>query len=121
MIIERWKFRLTMKRVRPICQKGVPLPYDFLLVEFRKEGLIFRVRYRIVQFPSLDHSIQIKDSGSKVSENSQVRENRAVVGGLVSEKMLFRAMAKRVSERYKIPIDSIVFRWEDGSLRLPQK
>jgi hypothetical protein len=110
-----------MKRVRPIRQKGVPLPFDFLLAEFRKGGLLFRVRYRVVQFPSLYHSIQIRERGSKWSEASKVRENRAVVGSLVSEKRLFKAMAKHVSEHYKISTDSIVFRWEDGSLRLPKK
>jgi hypothetical protein len=108
MIIERWKFRLMMKHIRPILQRGVPLPCDFLLVEFRKEGLIFRVRYRVVQFPSSDHSLLI-------------RKRKAVVGRLISEKMLFRAMTKHVSERFKILSDSIVFRWEDGSLEMPKK
>ena len=107
MIIERWKFRLIMK-YHPIRQKGIPFPYDFLLVEFRKQGLIFRVRYRVVQFPSSDYSIQI-------------RKRKVVVGRLISEKMLFRAMTKHVSERFKILSDSIVFRWEDGNLEMPKK
>lgn len=97
------------------------VPCGFLLAEFRKKGLIFRVRYRVVQFPSSDYSIQIRESGSKLSENSRAHENRAVVGSLVSEKMLVRAMAKHISEHYTIPLDFVVLRWEDGSLRLPQK
>jgi hypothetical protein len=97
----------------------VSLPHDFLLAEFRKEGLIFRVRYRIVQVPSLDHSIEIRASGSEWSEAGRVRENRAVVGVLVSEKSLFNAMAKHVSERFKTPIEFLVFRWEDRSLKMP--
>jgi hypothetical protein len=110
-----------MKRVRPIRQKGVTLPYDFLLVEFRKEGRLIRVRYKVVQFPSLDRSIQIRASGTKVSDVGQTRENKAVVGGLVSEKMLFRAMAEHISERFKILSDSVVFRWEGRSLEMPKK
>lgn len=109
-----------MKRVRPIRQKGVPLPCDFLLVEFRKEGLIFRLRYKVVHEPSLYHSIQIIASGTKYSEVGRAHENRAVVGGLISEKMLFKAMAKHVSEYYKIPMESVILRWEDGNLRLPK-
>ena len=110
-----------MKRVRPILQKGVPLPFDFLFAEFRKNGRLCRVRYRIVQFPSFNRSIQIRASGTKISDVTQMRENRAVVGGLVSEKMLFRAMAKHVSERFKVLADFVVFRWKDESLEMPKK
>jgi len=108
------------KRTFTSRKKGKKSPYDFLFVEFPKGESIVRIRYRVIQYLYSGHGIRIRERGSEFTGHSQVSENRVEVDSYVSERGLFEAIAKHISEKEKVPIDSIAFRWENGSLRLPK-
>lgn len=103
----------------PVRKKGLKFSFDFLLVEFRKGGLLVRFRYRVVQHPYSGYGIQIRESGSQFTADSRVRGNRVEVGDRVSESQLFEAVAEYISGKEKIPVAAVAFRWENGSLKMP--
>jgi hypothetical protein len=80
-----------------------------------------RFRYRVIQYLYGGQGVRIRERGSAFTGHSQVSENRIEVDSYVSERGLFEAVAKHISEKEKVPIDSIVFRWESGSLKMPLK
>lgn len=92
----------------------------FLLVEFRKGALLVRLRFKVLLTFNGGYGIEIRKSGSKLSEGSQVRGNRVSIGDRVSEGRLFKAMVKYISDKEKIVVASVAFRWEDGSLEMPK-
>jgi len=102
-------------------KKGKRFPYDFLLVEFLKGESISRVRYRVVQHLYSGYGIRIRERGSEFTDHSRVSENRVELDSYVSERKLFEALAKHFSEVEKIPVGSIAFRWENGSLKMPSE
>jgi hypothetical protein len=83
----------------------------YLLIEFRKGVLLVRLRFKVLLCSS-GCMIQIWESGTRTSNGNRVRENRVEIGEGVSESQLFKAMAERISDKEKIPIASITFRWE---------
>jgi hypothetical protein len=91
----------------------------FLLVEFRKGALLVRLRFKVV-LTSSGYWIQIRESKSQWIGDSRLRQSRIEVGDHVSERQLFEAMAKYISNKEKIPVASVAFRWENGSLGLPK-
>ena len=90
----------------------------YLLIEFRKGALLVRLRFKVL-LSFGGYGIEIMESGSKWSGGIR-RQNRIEIGGRVSESQLFEAMAEHISAKEKIPIDSITFRWDDGSLKMPK-
>jgi len=100
-------------------KKGKKSPFDFLLVEFPKGESIVRVRYRVVQYLYSGYAIQIRERGSEFTDHSQVSEKRIELGSHISERKLFETLARRFSEVEKIPVDSVAFKWENGSLKMP--
>jgi hypothetical protein len=96
----------------------------FLLVEFRKDALLTRLRFKVLLTLSgygiRGYGIQITKSGSKWLKGI-LKHNRVVIGDRVSERQLFETMAEYISAKEKIPIASIAFRWENRSFRLPKK
>lgn len=91
----------------------------YLLIEFRKGALLVRLRFKVV-LTSSGYGVEIRESGSKWSEGI-LRQSRVVIGDRVSEGQLFGTMAEYISAKEKIPIASIAFRWEDGSLEMSKK
>jgi len=100
-------------------KKGKKPSFDFLFVEFPKGDSLVRIRYRVVQYLYSGWAIQIRERGSEFASHSRVSENRIEVGTYISEGKLFETLARRLSEQEKIPADSIAFRWENGSLKMP--
>lgn len=90
----------------------------YLLIEFRKGALLVRLRFKVV-LTSSGCGVEIRESGQKWSEGI-LRQNRIAIGDRVSEGQLFATMAEYVSDKEKIPIASITFRWEDGNLKMPK-
>lgn len=106
------------KRAFPGRKKGKKIPFDFLFVEFPKGDSTVRIRYRVVRLYS-GYGIQIRERGSEFAGHKRISKNRIEVGSYTSEERLFETLARRLSEREKIPADSIAFRWENGSLKMP--
>jgi hypothetical protein len=100
-------------------KKGKRFPFGFLLVEFPKEESIVRVRYRVIQYLYSGYGIQIRERGSEFTGHNRVSENRIEVGTYISSEKLFETLAKHISKEEKIPADSIAFRWENHSLKMP--
>jgi hypothetical protein len=99
-------------------QKGEKLPFDFLLAEFRKDNLIIRIRFRVVQ-KRCTYGLRIMESGSKWSEASQVRDNRVEIGSSISQQQLYEALTEHLSASQRVSSASITFRWENNSLKMP--
>lgn len=111
---------MKSRKDRPLIRKkGKKFPFAFLLVEFQKGDLLLRFRYKVVQQPYSGCGVEIRESGSKWSEASRVRENRVAVASSVCERMLFETLTRHVSEKERVPVDSITFRWENESLKMP--
>lgn len=91
----------------------------FLLVEFQKGALLVRLRFKVI-LTSSSFAIEIRESGSKWSEGI-FRQNRIAIGDHISERRLFETMAEYISDKEKVPVDSVIFRWQSGSLRLLPK
>jgi hypothetical protein len=102
-------------------KKGKRSPFDFLFVEFPKGESIIRIRYRVVQYLYSGYGIQIRERGSEFAGHNRVSENRVEVGTYISEEKLFETLAKHISKEEKISADSITFRWENQSLKMPLK
>jgi hypothetical protein len=90
----------------------------FLLVEFRKGALLVRLRFKVL-LTSSGYSVEIRESGSQW-QSGKLRGNRVVVGDQVSERQLFKTIAEYISNKERIPIASIAFRWEWRYARLPK-
>lgn len=102
----------------PSLKKGSKCPVDFFLIEFQGKNSTERMRFKVIEYPALVHSIHIREKGSCLSKNSQVAENRVEIHRYISEKKLMEAMRRYISERFKASADSITFRWENGSLKM---
>jgi hypothetical protein len=102
-------------------KKGKKYPFDFLFVEFPKGESIVRIRYRVIQYLYSGQGVRIRERGSEFTGHSRVSENRVEVDFYVSERRLFEAIAKHISEKEKVQVDSIAFRWENGSLKMPKE
>jgi len=107
------------KRAFPSRKKGESFPFDFLFVEFPKGDSTVRIRYRVVRYLYSGYGIEIKERGSEFAGHKRISENRIEVGSYISEERLFETLARRLSEQEKILADSITFRWENGSLKIP--
>lgn len=73
----------------------------------------------MIQYLYSGYGIQVRERGSEFTGHSRVSEKRIEVGTYISEGKLFETLAKHISEEEKIPVDSIAFRWENGSLKMP--
>jgi len=107
------------RRVFSSHKKGKKFPQDFLFVEFPKGNSLVRIRYRVVQYLYSGYGIQIRERGSEFAGHSRVSQNRIEIGTYISEGKLFETLARRLSEQEKITADSITFRWENKSLKMP--
>jgi len=100
-------------------KKGKRSSFAFLFVEFPKGDSLVRIRYRVVRYLYSGYGIEIKERGSEFAGYRRISKNKIEVGSHTSEKKLFETLIRRLSEQEKIPADSIAFRWETGSLKIP--
>lgn len=112
----------STESIETVCtrtiQKGKFL-FDFLLVEFIKDNRTIRIRFRVVQ-KRYAYGFRIMESGSKWTDSSQVRGNRIEIGTSISRQQLYKAVAKHLSLKQHVPRESMIFRWENNSLKMPE-
>jgi hypothetical protein len=93
---------------------------DFLFIEFfNRKNVLTRLRYKVKQWSFLFPRVQITERGQRLDfQGRKSRKSFILVDSHTSESDLFEDLRSYVSEKYGVSNESIIFRWENKTLKM---